>query len=129
MGLMGDWREVVLDLHEQGQSRAEITAQVPISSAYVSRIVTEAGRSFGGADRTADATQGRIAKRYEARRAEAMRLLPLAEQAFAAGNTAVALQLYDTIHQLLGFTVEEALWNMERDPNWIVRAMGGLPHT
>lgn len=128
MGLMDDWRDAVLDLHEQGQSRAEITEQVPISSAYVSRIVTGAGRSFGGTSQSENATQGRIAKQYEARRDKAIRLLPLAEEAFAAGNTAGAIVYCQTIDELLGFGPMEALLGLEKDPNWINTAMG-LPRT
>lgn len=57
-----------------------------------------------------------------------MRLLPLAEQSFAAGNTARALELSNTIHELLGFSPVEALLGLKKDPNWINRAMG-LPTT
>jgi len=128
MSLMDDWSNVVLDLHESGQSRAEITAQVPISSAYVSRIVTEAGRSFAGTSQSEHARACRITKQYEARRDKAMRLLTLAEQAFASGNTARGLALSDTIDELLGFGPMDALLGLEKDPNWIARAMG-LPHT
>lgn len=128
MGLMDDWRQVVLDLHEQGLSRTEITAQVPMSSVYVSKIVDSAGRSFADTSRTADATQGRIAKRTKDRVAQAEQLIPLAEQAFAAGNVPGFLALSDTIHKLLGFGTVEALRATEKDPDWIARVMG-LPHS
>lgn len=125
---MDDWSDVVLDLHEQGQSRAEITAQVPVSAWSVSKIVTEAGRSFAGTSQSENARARRITKQYEARRDKAMRLLPLAEEAFAAGNTAGAIVLCQTIDELLGFGPMEALLGLEKDPNWINTAMG-LPRT
>lgn len=128
MSLKDDWRDHVLDLHELGMNRREITEQVPISSAYVSRIVAEAGRFFAGRGQTARATQGRISKRTKDRAAQAEQLIPLAEQAFAAGNVAGFLALSDAIHKLLGFTVEQGLRWSEKDPDWIAKVMG-LPHS
>lgn len=84
MSLRDDWCEVVLDFHEQGLSRAEITGQVPMSSAYVSQIVAEAGRSFP--EQTETATQARIVKQAERRLAEAEVLADLMARALAANR-------------------------------------------
>lgn len=73
MSLKDDWRVHVLDLHDQGLNRAQITEQVPMSSAYVSQIVAEAGRAFAGSGRTANATQGGIVKRTKLRTGSLMR--------------------------------------------------------
>lgn len=126
MSLKDDWREVVLDLHEQGLPRYEITELVPISSAYVSQIVAEAGRSFAETDLGARATQGRIAKRARGRVAKATRLIPLAEQAFDAGDVDGFLVLCRRIDKLLGFGPVESIRGTEKDPQWIAK-MTGLP--
>ncbi len=124
MSLKDDWREHVLDLHSLGLNRREITEQVPMSSAYVSQIVAEDGRTFAGGGQTADATEGRLAKRAKDRIARVERLIPLAEQAFAAGNVAGALVLCQAIDDLVGFGPAEALRGTEKDPDWIAKAMG-----
>ncbi len=124
MSLKDDWREHVLDQHALGMNRREITEQVPMSSAYVSQIVAEAGRTFTGGGQTARATQGRIAKCTKVRAAQAERLISLAEQAFAAGAVAGALVLYQAIDDLVGFGPAEALRGTEKDPQWIAKAMG-----
>ena len=124
MPLKDEWRDEVLRLHESGLSRDGITAEVPISSAYVSQIVAEAGRTFPGTGQSARATQGRIAKRARARIAQAERLIPLAEQALAAGDAAGASPICVAIERLLGLSPVDVLLH---DAEWIARAIGQPP--
>lgn len=51
-------------------------------------------------------------------------MIPLAEQAFAAGDVAGFLVLSDTIHKLLGFGPVEALMGLEKDDQWIAKLLG-----
>ena len=88
MPLRDEWRERVLELHAEGLNRRQITAQVPISSAYVSQIVAEVGRTFPGTDQVAPAT--RIVKQEERRLAEAEVVVDMMARALDVGQRDVA---------------------------------------
>lgn len=122
MSLLDDHREQVLELHSLGLTRSAITAQMPISTQSVSRIVAQAGRTFAGAQQTRAATQGRIRKCTQAGIAKLDSLMSEYHQ--ADPNGAAARGLLKTIDRLAGFGPAEMLLGIEKDDQWIAKRLG-----